>query len=187
VIEIVPYRAEWPAEFQAIGARMREALGPLAIAIHHIGSTAVPGLDAKDIIDVQITVHDLEDPIAPGLATLGFIDAGRFQDHIPWGMKLDPREMEKRYFRAAREARTHLHVRSADRLNSRYPLICRDYLRSHRMAATAYAEVKRQLARRFASDADSYYDIKDPVFDVMMSGGFEWAELTGWTVPPTDA
>lgn len=187
MIEIVAYRDCWPEEFGAIGARMRSALGPLAVAIHHIGSTAVPGMPAKDIIDVQITVTRLDDPIADGLLELGFADAGIFEDHMPWGMELDQRDMQKRYFRAAREARTHLHVRSVDRFNSRYPLICRDYLRTHPIAAAAYAEIKRQLAKRFPDDPDSYYDIKDPVFDVIMSGGLAWADATGWRVPPTDA
>jgi GrpB-like predicted nucleotidyltransferase (UPF0157 family) len=187
MIEIVAYKASWPDEFQVVGGRIRSALGPLAAAIHHIGSTSVPGMPAKDIIDIQLTVRALEDPVDEALNAIGFEVAPFNLDHAPWGLEVSARDMEKRYFRATAGARTHLHVRSADRLNQRYALICRDYLRSHPMAASAYGEIKRQLAKRFAADADSYYDIKDPVFDVIMSGGFEWAEFSNWVPPPTDA
>jgi GrpB-like predicted nucleotidyltransferase (UPF0157 family) len=187
MIEIVPYREAWPAEFRAVGDRIREALGPLALAIHHIGSTAVTGMPAKDVIDVQLTVASLEDLIEPQLNSIGYELTSFSVDHAPFGLQTVPREMEKRYYRAPSAARVHLHVRSVDRLNRRYALICRDYLRSHPMAAAAYAEIKLQLAKRFAEDVDSYYDIKDPVFDIIMSGGFEWAEISDWSPPPTDA
>src|SRR5258706_3535832 len=58
--EIIPYQPAWPAEFEAIAARLRQALGPLAARVDHIGSTAVPGLAAKDVIDVQISVAALD-------------------------------------------------------------------------------------------------------------------------------
>ena len=54
------------------------------------------------------------------------------------------------------------------------------------MAANAYAEIKHQLARYFSEDVKAYYNIKDPVFDVIMSGAFEWAEYTKWTTPESD-
>jgi GrpB-like predicted nucleotidyltransferase (UPF0157 family) len=187
MIEIVAYDPSWPDQFQEIAGRIRQALGPLAVTIHHIGSTSVPGMPAKDIIDIQLTVNDLDDPIEEGLFALGYQPVGVGCDHAPWGMDVPRREMEKRYYRAPASARTHLHVRSVDRLNRKYALLCREYLRTHPMAASAYAEIKRQLAKRFAEDSESYYDIKDPVFDVIMSGGFDWAESTSWTPPPTDA
>jgi GrpB-like predicted nucleotidyltransferase (UPF0157 family) len=186
VIEIVAYKASWPDEFQEIGARIRKALGPLASGIHHIGSTSVPGMPAKDVIDVQLTVQALEDPIDGALIAIGYEPTQYTQDHAPWGLDVSERDMQKRYFRFPGSKRIHLHVRSIDRLNQRYSLICRDYLRTHPMAAHAYAEIKHQLAKRFPEDIDSYYDIKDPVFDVIMSGGFEWADVTGWKQSPTD-
>ena len=88
---------------------------------------------------------------------------------------------------AGTERSANLHIRARDRFNQRYPLLCRDYLRAHPDAAAAYAEIKRQLARRFADDADAYYDIKDPVFDVIMAGAREWAERTAWQEPASDA
>jgi GrpB-like predicted nucleotidyltransferase (UPF0157 family) len=144
-------------------------------------------MPAKDVIDVQVTVADLEDPIQDPLESIGYQLTTYRRDHAPFGLETTERDMEKRYYRFPTDGRIHLHVRSSDRLNQRYPLICRDYLRTHPMAAAAYGEIKLQLVKRFADDVDSYYDIKDPVFDAIMSGGFEWAENTGWLTPATDA
>lgn len=187
MFEIVSYNPKWPEEFLRIARPIRSALGDIAVAIHHIGSTSVAGMPAKDVIDIQLTVGTLEDPIEPALVGLGYELTSFSKDHAPWGLDVTEREMEKRYYRAPSAERTHLHVRSIDRLNTRYALICRDYLRTHPMAASAYAEIKHQLAKRFANDVDSYYDIKDPVFDVIMCGGFAWAESTCWQMPETDA
>ena len=63
-IEIIDYQPRWPAEFAEIGAKLRAAFGPLALAINHIGSTSAPGLAAKDVIDVQVTVAGLDPPAA---------------------------------------------------------------------------------------------------------------------------
>ena len=64
--------------------------------------------------------------------------------------------------------------------------LCRDFLRSHPVAAQAYAQVKQQLALRFPDDEDAYYDIKDPVFDIIVEGAEEWALRTNWIQPPGD-
>jgi len=187
VIEIVDYRYTWPAEFASIGARVRAALGERALAIHHIGSTAVPGLAAKDVIDLQVTVERLDVPIQAELESVGFARHPTIeQDHCPPGMTLEARELEKRLY-SGTERRANLHVRVAGRFNQRYPLLCRDYLREQPMAANAYAEIKRQLARRFPEDVASYYAVKDPVFDVIMAGAGVWAERVGWLVPASDA
>jgi GrpB-like predicted nucleotidyltransferase (UPF0157 family) len=187
VIEIVPYREGWPAEFAALGAALRGALGERAVAIHHIGSTSVPGLAAKDVIDIQVTVADLGDSIDSALASIGYVPKeGVIGDHCPPGMELPTRDLEKRLF-GRLERRVHLHVREAGRFNQRYPLFCRDYLRTHPLAASAYAEIKRQLARYFPEDVEAYYDVKDPVFDVLMAGAEEWAFRVEWQPPATDA
>ena len=70
--------------------------------------------------------------------------------------------------------------------NQRYALLCRDYLRSQPRAADAYGEIKAQLAGYFPNDADAYYAIKDPVFDVLMAGAEVWAATTHWREPPSD-
>ncbi len=187
MIRIIRYKTAWPAEFTAIGAEVRVALGNTALAVHHIGSTSVPGLAAKDVIDIQVTVADLDVPLKRPLENAGFTFRDDIRrDHLPPGMTLAPGELEKLYFQRS-ERPIHLHIRAVGRFNQRYALLCRDFLRSQPLARDAYAEVKAQLARYFPDDAEAYYDIKDPVFDVLMAGAFAWADFTDWQLPPSDA
>lgn len=183
-VAIVEYRESWPAEFDRLAAGLRSAYGRAALRIDHIGSTAVPGLAAKDVIDVQVTVASLTDGPT---ALPGFEAVPHLADHAPPGFAGAPADLAKRYFRAAPEARpAHVHVREDGRLNQRYPLLCRDYLRAA-LAAAAYAEVKRTLAARFGDDRDAYSELKDPVFDVLMAGAEAWADAAAWRIGPTDA
>jgi GrpB-like predicted nucleotidyltransferase (UPF0157 family) len=103
-IHIESYDADWPRQFAAPGERLRGALGHVALRIDHIGSTAVPGLAAKPVIDVQVSVKALE-PVTPyrePLQGLGFV------------YRADNAERTKRYFREAPGARrTHIHVQKA--------------------------------------------------------------------------
>lgn len=187
MIIITPYQDRWLADFKTIAASIRAVAGSDALAIHHIGSTSVPGLAAKDIIDIQLTVTDFSLPFRAGLESLGFNYRDSIQrDHTPPGMQLTAAELEKRYFNRPLPA-TNLHIRIEGHFNQRYPLLCRDYLRATPMARHAYAEIKRQLAHYFPTNNDAYYAIKDPVFDVIMAGAFVWAEQTAWQPPPTDA
>jgi GrpB-like predicted nucleotidyltransferase (UPF0157 family) len=190
-IDIVQYRPEWPGQFRQIAAPIRDALGDRALRIDHIGSTAVPGLPAKDVIDVQATVAGLEprEPIADALTRLGFtwLDTIAY-DHIPPGSNIPPESMQKLFFsQRGEKPRVNLHVRVAGNPNQRYPLLFRDYLRTHLLATAAYAEVKRQLSRYGSTDWDHYYDIKDPVCDIIMAAAEEWAQLTVWTQGVSDA
>ena len=184
MIEIVPYQERWPEQFAAFGRRLREAAGADALAVHHIGSTSVPGLAAKDVIDIQITVADFSLSFRRAFEGLGLTFRTIDRDHCPPGLEIAPEQLEKRYFSSPRY---HVHIRVQNRFNQRYALICRDYLRTHSMAADAYAEIKCQLAARFPNDVEAYYAIKDPVFDVIVAGGLEWAEAVNWQQPPTDA
>ena len=191
-IEIAEPQDRWPREFAAIGARLRGALGPLALAIHHIGSTSVPGLPAKDVIDLQITVAALDpvEPLRAGIEAAGYRlrdDYDVCHDHVPPGADPAPANWAKR--RAAAhdgERRTHIHIRVAGAPNARYPLLFRDYLRATPAAAATYGEIKRQLARLHPNDEDAYYDVKDPVMDLIMAAAEFWAANTGWSLPPSD-
>jgi GrpB-like predicted nucleotidyltransferase (UPF0157 family) len=186
MITIVPYQPAWPTEFAEIAAMLQAALGDLALRVDHIGSTAVPGLDAKDIIDIQLTVASLEDfhPVQAALERLAYtLVPENTRDHRPPGALGPDSDWEKRYFRPpAGQRRTHLHVRAAGRPNQLYPLLFRDYLRSHPAAAAAYAALKRTLAHYHghSDDHTPYVDIKDPVCDVIMAAAHEWAKQTGW-------
>jgi GrpB-like predicted nucleotidyltransferase (UPF0157 family) len=184
-IEIVAPRDDWPAEFTAIAARLADVFGPLALRIEHIGSTAVPGLAAKDVIDVQVTVPtlDLPDGIAERLTAEGFPprhdlwgDAGLWEDHVPNGATPVAGDWIKRYASAAPGARAvHIHIRRAGAANERYARLFRDYLRASPAAAADYAMIKRELAARHADDVDAYYAVKDPVCDLIMAAAELWA------------
>jgi GrpB-like predicted nucleotidyltransferase (UPF0157 family) len=188
-ITISPYDESWPAEFRRIGAPLRSALGDLAVRIDHIGSTAVPGLAAKDVIDVQVTVARLDAAaLARALAPLGFTlrdDIAR--DHVPPGWDDTPAEWRKLYFQPpVSQRRSHLHVREAGRANQRYALLFRDYLRAVPAAAAAYAQIKGALARRHPEDQDAYYEVKDPVCDLIIDAAERWAASTNYIPGPSD-
>lgn len=185
-IEIVPYNSAWPTEFQIIANRIRDAIGRKALTIHHIGSTSVPELVAKDIIDVQVGVADLSLRWKQRMEANGFEYFEHYRDHCPPGMDVLAEQLDKRFFRARGRA-ANVHIRVQGRFNYRYALLFRDYLRTHADAANAYGAVKKELARHFRDDPDSYYGLKDPICDCLMSGALEWAGSSNWIPGPSDA
>ena len=187
-IEIVPYNPDWPTQFAAIGACLRSALGNLALRIDHIGSTSVPGLPAKDILDIQVTAAQIDNTIADRIARLGYIQNSRITgDHLPPGFDEDERQWRKLFFNAPPGQRhTHIHVRASGNANQRYPLLFRDYLRAHPASAAAYAELKRRLALSLR-EAQDYPNVKDPAVDLIYLAAEEWAVNTAWHPGPSDA
>jgi GrpB-like predicted nucleotidyltransferase (UPF0157 family) len=181
-IVIQQYSEQWPSEFVKVKEHLGEALGDVAERIDHIGSTSVPGLAAKDIIDVQVGVSDLRDPrLVSALEGLGCQATDITSDHVPPGDRSGPAGWEKRYFRPPVVWRlTHLHVREMGRPNYRYALLFRDYLRHSGAAAAAYAQVTLALARLHPEDAQAYCDVKDPVCDLIMDAAEQWADRVGW-------
>lgn len=188
MIEIVAYKPEWPAEFCEIAALLRLALGGLALRIDHIGSTSVPGLAAKDRIDVQVTVAALTPEVQIALEQIGYSRNLRIStDHLPPGCTEQGR-WTKWFFSAPEKKRPlNLHVRVAGYPNQRYPLLFRDYLRFHADAAEAYARVKKALAHYHPDDIDAYCEIKDPVCDLISQSAEVWAKETAWQPGPSDA
>jgi GrpB-like predicted nucleotidyltransferase (UPF0157 family) len=183
-IEITPSRASWRREFESLKQAALRAAPSTAYA-HHIGSTAVPGLAAKDVIDLQITVDRLSDIDTPAFVQEGFEPVHGLVDHCPPGLNLPSSDLEKRFFKSiARPA--NVHIRERGRFNQRFALICRDYLRTHPTTASAYQLIKQRLAGRFPMDHTAYYEIKDPVFDIIVDGAEEWAKVVGWSEPPPD-
>ena len=189
MILILPYQPTWPADFQALAAPLRGALGGLAARIDHIGSTAVPGLPAKDIIDIQVSVTALSPAVEKALLSLGYSRrAGIAMDHIPPAGPADPALWGKWYFTPPADLRPmHLHVRLLGCPNQRYPLLFRDFLRTHPATADAYAQIKRALAHFHADDLDAYYAVKDPVCDLIIDAAEIWAGVTAWQPGPPDA
>lgn len=189
LIAIVPYDDRWPEEFRQIAESLRAAMGDLAMRIDHIGSTSVPGLAAKDVIDVQITVRSLDPgPIATALALAGYaLRDGITEDHVPPGRDGQPGEWRKLYAQPpAGQRRTHVHIRQAGRANQRYALLFRDYLRANLPSAVAYQRVKEALARLHSHDIDAYLDVKDPVCDIIMDAAERWALDRGYVAGPSD-
>ena len=188
MIAIVDYRPVWPEQFADLGRIVREALGGLALRIDHIGSTAVPGLAAKDVIDIQVTARTLTRALDEAVGAAGYERiADIAQDHLPPGGPVEPEQWTKWFYnQRGAERRVNLHVRVAGRANQRYAVLFRDYLRANSAAAAAYGRVKVELARHHPDDEDAYYAIKDPVCDILMAGAEVWAATVGWAPGPSD-
>lgn len=186
-LTISDYDPTWPDRFRQFAASLRSTVEDDALRIDHIGSTSVPGLLAKDLIDIQITIEELDvadawpEELLPGLVRR----VGNLVDHIPAGVSSDPANWDKRYWSNSQDL--HVHVRVAGRTNQRYPLLFRDYLRADPLAAASYGAVKRALATAAADDWDTYYAVKDPACDLILAGAEQWAARVGWSPPPSDA
>ena len=142
-IEIVPYDACWPGAFEAEAVRLRAALETMVLRIDHHGSTAIPGLAAKPIIDIQVSVSALQPLSAYGsrLEAIGYV-------HVP-----HPDDSFCPFFhRPLRWPHTHhLHVVERGGREERRTLAFRDYLRDHSGVAGEYADLKRTVAARIGS------------------------------------
>ena len=146
----------------------------------------MPGLPAKDVIDVQVTVARAAG--RPG-AIAGLQARPLPRRSSAAGFAGDPAELAKRYFRARRRRRPRTCTSARrGRLNQRYALLCRDYLRADagRRGGLRGGEARRWPAQ-FGDDRDTYADVKDPVVDVLMAGAEAWAAATGWEPGPSDA
>lgn len=151
-IRLVPYDPTWPARFEAERAAIAETIGKWIVGgIHHVGSTAVPGLEAKPIIDILVGVEDLESSRAcfDPLAGLGYLYAPYRSEEMHWFCKPDPSH------------RTH-HLHLVPVGSKRYveELAFRDRLRADQELAGEYIDLKRRLAVRFENDRDGYTDAK---------------------------
>lgn len=141
MIRIVRYRRAWPAMFEAEAARLRRAFGERALRIEHVGSTAVPGLAAKPVIDLQVSLSSLDDRAADLalMQSLGYthIDLGDFDRVYPFFQKP-----------ATWPSTHHVHLCESGGEQERLHLAFRDWLRTHRRTAAEYAALKRELAAR---------------------------------------
>ena len=187
MVTIVPYIPAWPDEFKSIANEIRATLGEIALRIDHIGSTSVPGLDAKDRIDIQVTVENLNHKVERALSQIGYTRLPYLSDHPPFGLDSPAEEWIKWIFAPSPDQRpTNLHVRISGRANQRYALLFRDYLRAHPKSAAAYAELKRRLVENLV-DMDTYPDVKDPAVDLIYFAAEDWAAVINWHPGPSDA
>jgi GrpB-like predicted nucleotidyltransferase (UPF0157 family) len=110
-----------------------------------------------------------------------------WRDHQPSQAAGDEEEWRKWYFRQPpHQRRSHIHMRVLGHANQRYPLLFRDYLRTHPATAEAYAELKRRLAQNLA-DPETYPDVKDPAVDLIYLAAEEWAIAVQWEPGASDA
>jgi GrpB-like predicted nucleotidyltransferase (UPF0157 family) len=164
VVEVVPYDPRWPAIFEDTAAELRRALGSAIGAVHHVGSTSVPNLCAKPVLDVLVSVPDFDAALqlVPRIEALGYI------------FRRDEEIEDRHYFRRGNDtARTH-HLSLATPTSRHYidTLAFRDTLRSNPDLASQYANLKLQLAERFPRDRESYINGKtDFVMAVLRSAG----------------
>ncbi len=189
-VEIVEYEQSWPNAFRDEASRLRASLDDSASRIDHIGSTSVPGLASKDVIDIQVSVErdsDL-DGVAHELERAGWAprpDINR--DHEVPGSPVDERARQKWFLQEhPGTQRVNIHVRVIGRANQRYPLLFRDYLRAHPHSAQAYATIKRDLALLLDDDPDRYPDVKDAACDLIYFAAEDWARAIGWSAGPSD-
>ncbi|MBE3590695.1 MAG: GrpB family protein [Firmicutes bacterium] len=155
----------WPDRFQEEARRIRAALGEDCVYVHHIGSTAVPGLRAKPILDLMPVVRDIRavDRRHGAMAELGYEGLGEYG--LPG----------RRYFRKGGDERTHhVHVYEVGHPDIDRHLAFRDYLRDHPDAARRYGELKAELARRFADDVEAYMDGKHDFIQEMERAALAW-------------
>ena len=183
-VRVVPYNQSWPRWAEAELATLTGSLGDLVLHAAHIGSTSIPQMAAKNLLDLQLSVWDLPEAAVafdPPLAELGYIRRPYEQDHVPAGDNSDPALWAKRFWmrRSHPGGDVNLHVRVVGSPNERLALLFRDYLRAHPLAVAAYSRFKLALAAQ-VGDLAAYTEIKDPVVDLVVAAASEWAAETGW-------
>lgn len=168
---IEPYNSDWPNRYNEFLEQIVKHTGTSIQRIDHIGSTAVVGLAAKPIIDIQISVMDLDhiEEIVTGLDAIGF------------DLQKDNDDLSKRFFRERPGMRrTHIHVRKAGSWSEQFNLLFRDFLRQDEVERSRYAQIKYELADKFKDQRDLYTEGKTQViFEIMLKAN-KWSQETGW-------
>jgi dephospho-CoA kinase len=186
---VVPHDPAWAARASRIMARVRLAVGERALALDHVGSTSVPGLAAKDVIDLQLTVRSLADAdeLVEPLAAAGFPLLPQFEFDDPKPDDPDPEHWRKRVHVSADPGqRVNLHVRAAGSPGWRFTLLFPAWLRADEAARAEYQKLKLELSAEHVADGttEHYAAAKAPWFESAYQRAQEWAAATGWT-PPT--
>lgn len=168
-IVLVASDPAWPEDFAREQRRIEAALGTAAIRIDHIGSTSIPGMPAKPIIDIDLTVRDPDDEAGylPALESAGYL--------------LRVREPGHRMVRTP-ELDVHVHVCAPGSDWQRRHLLFRDWLRHSDDDRVAYADLKASLAAREWSDMNEYAAAKGPLIGEITERAEQWALRTGWQV-----
>lgn len=170
----------WAAQGRRLADRARAAAGDQALRVDHIGSTSVPGLPAKDVIDLQIVVADLDAAVivADEVRAAGLVPmAGRW-----WDVGREGTEWDKAMACNADPARAvNCHIRPSSSPTWRDTLLLRDWLRVHRDGAMQYAALKTRLAAAPHDTIDDYAVAKTPWINATLDRAETWASATGWS------
>jgi GrpB-like predicted nucleotidyltransferase (UPF0157 family) len=169
-IVVEPYDPDWPLLFEQLYARVWPAVQHASIALEHVGSTAVPGLAAKPIIDACIVLPSPRDLpfVTKGLVALGYVHRGNLGVPGRDAFKATPDTLPKH----------HLYASHRGSVSLKNHLGLRDYLRANPDAAREYGALKQSLAAQFPDDIDRYIAGKTPfVLDVLRRVGLNEAEL----------
>ncbi|QOS80635.1 GrpB family protein [Paenibacillus sp. JNUCC31] len=175
---IAAYDPAWRHMFFEIGMQLREAMGEKAVRIDHVGSTSIVGMDAKPIIDIQISVSNYENLLnyKQEIEAVGFI----FREDNP--------DRTKRYFREVPGSRrTHVHVRQAGSFSEQMNLLFRDYLREHPEDRLKYAEEKHRLMALYKDQRPKYVEGKGPMVWSILEKAHLWSQEIGWLPEKSDA
>ncbi len=169
-IEVVPHDPAWPAAFRVWRDRLAGQLGAAAERIEHVGSTSVPGLAAKPVVDIQVSVASL----------------GQEGVYVPpcqaAGLQLRARDDEHRFFRppAGRPRGVHVHVCASGGSWERVHLLFRDFLRASAGARESYAAMKREAALVWRDDRMGYTEAKNDLILDLLDEAEQWAAADGW-------
>ncbi|MFD2445934.1 GrpB family protein [Bacillus sp. CGMCC 1.16607] len=166
-VEVVSYRSEWESRFLAEKDVLLKTFTPKQVTVHHIGSTSVPSLAAKPIVDIMIESNSLEifDQNTQKLEEMGY--EARGENGIPG----------RRYFvkfSPEGERLIHLHAFQTENPEINRHLVFRDYLREHPTHSKRYGEIKLEAANKFPWDIDKYISYKDPIIKELEKLAYQW-------------
>ena len=175
IIEVVDYAPGWIAAFEEEAATLNRVFGKRAIEVHHIGSTAVPGLDAKPVIDILVVLDNTDDinSFDRGMEDIGYRVRGECVD-API-----PGTPGRFYFtKVTNGVRSHhVHVCAKGHPEIFDKLAFRDYLRAHSSKAAAYGKLKRRIAAQYRFDNMVYMHAKDGFVKATLDEARRWYEL----------
>lgn len=164
-VKLVDYDPNWPLMFEREKAKILSVIANKVVAIEHVGSTAVPGLGAKPIIDIMVGIRRISDAqrcIEP-LETIGYEYVAKYEVSIP----------ERRYFRRGPSnlpnRHYHLHMVEYNSDFWKRHLLFRDYLRAHPHAARDYQKLKKELAAKYRRNRDAYTGAKTSFIESIVS------------------
>lgn len=170
-VEVVPYDADWPLIYEVEARLLSATLGAELVRLHHIGSTSVPGLQAKPVIDMLAEVRNIEalDSLNERMTSAGYTPMGEY------GIA------GRRYFFKGSEEKHshHLHAFAEGHTDIARHLLFRDYLRSHPEETHKYASLKESLAARFPTDIEAYMQGKDTFIKELDSKAAMWSSSIG--------